>query len=303
MIKKQLDTGVITKSTSPWASPMVFVKKKDGTTRPCVDYRRLNELTRKDAYPLPSIQDCLDSLSGATLYSTLDLQSGYWQIKVDEQDRHKTAFATRSGLFEYVSMPFGLCNAPSTFQRCMELVVGGLQWKTLLVYLDDVIIFASSTDEMVQRMDEVFTRLGHAGLKLRPDKCSLFQKQVTYRGHIVSGDGIGPDPQKIQAIKEWTTPRNTTDIRAFLGLCSYYRRFIKGFSARAHPLLKLLEACQVFKWTEECKNAFQDLKEALMGDEVMAYPQDEGLYILDTDASDSAVGATLSQMQWCTRSG
>ena len=300
LIQKQLEAGVIRKSSSPWSSPMVYVKKKDGTIRPCVDYRRLNQVTVKDAYPLPSIQACLDSLAEATTYSTLDLQSGYWQITVREEDRCKTAFAASSGgLFEYVTMPMGLCNGPSTFERAMELILSGLQWRTLLVYLDDIIIFATSAQEMMLRMDEVFSRLSQAGLKLKADKCHLFQEQVRFLGHTVSKNGIGPDPEKVQAIHEWPRPRNVTDVRAFLGLCSYYRRYIRGFSEKARPLFKLLEAGEVFQWTSECESAFQNLKGVLSGNEVLAYPRDEGLYILDTDASNVGIGATISQMQWC----
>ena len=299
IIKSQLASGVVRESTSPWASPMVYVRKKDGSTRPCVDYRRLNELTKKDAYPLPRIDDCLDCLGGASLFSTLDLQSGYWQIEVNEEDKPKTAFTCRSGLWEYNMMPFGLCGAPSTFERCMELVMRGLQWKTLLIYLDDLIIYSTNFGEHISRLDEVFNRLSKAGFKLKPSKCQLFQEEVEFLGHVVTKDGVKPDMQKVKAVTEWPVPRNITDVRSFLGLCSYYRRFIIKFSTRASPLNQLLEKERPFIWTPECQRAFDDLKSALTGEEVMAYPQDDGLYILDTDASNTGIGATLSQLQWC----
>ncbi|KAK3102100.1 hypothetical protein FSP39_008757 [Pinctada imbricata] len=168
---EQLDNGVIQPSASAWASPVVLVRKKDNTVRWCIDYRKLNNATKKDAYPLPRIDTCLDCLSTAKVFSTLDLQSGYWRLEIAEEDRHKTAFITKYGLFEYRKMPFGLCNAPSTFQRCMELILKGLQWKTLLIYLDDVIIYSSDVQSHLDQLDVVLTRLHGAGLKLKPSKC------------------------------------------------------------------------------------------------------------------------------------
>ena len=301
VLESQLKAGVIQESTSPWASPMVFVRKKDGTTRPCVDYRKLNDVTRRDAYPLPRVDDCLDCLSGAKIFSTLDLQSGYWQIEMKEEDRPKTAFVTRSGLYEYITMPFGLCNAPSTFERCMELILKGLQWRTLLIYLDDIIIMSSTFSEHIERLDEVLRRLGTAGLKLKPSKCELFQTEVLFLGHLITQDGVKPDPSKVSAVQNWPLPKNVTDVRSFLGLCSYYRRFIAQFATIASPLHRLLEAGQTFKWTSDCQAAFDRLKAALTGDKVMSYPSDDGLFIIDTDASDTGIGATLSQLQWCDR--
>ncbi len=297
IIEQQLRAGIITESTSPWASPLVFVRKRDGTTRICVDYRRVNDLTSFCAYPLPRIADCLDCMHGAKIFSTLDLQAGYWQIEVKPEDRPKIAFICRRGLFEYVTMPFGLCNAPSTFERCMELIMRGLQWKTLLIYLDDLIIFSSTFDDHIARLDEVFSRLGKAGLKLKPSKCALFQEKVIFLGHLITSEGVGPDPQKVEAVRDWPTPKNITGVRSFLGLCSYYRRFICGFAHIAGPLHSLLEAGQAFVWSDECQQAFETLKSKLIGADVMSYPNDDGLFILDTDASDTGIGATLSQMQ------
>ena len=298
IIADQLKAGVIRESSSPWSSPLVYVKKKDGTTRQCVDYRKLNEVTKKDAYPLPRMEDCLDCLGGAQVFSTLDLQSGFWQIEIEEDDRQKTAFSTRNGHYEYVTMPFGLCNAPSTFERAMELLMKGLQWKTLILYLDDIIVMAPSFDDHLTRLDEVLSRLSAAGLKLKSSKCSLFRPEVAYLGHIVSENGIKPDPDKIRRIKNWTTPTSITDVRSFLGLCSYYRRFIRGFSSIAAPLNKLLEKSNKFEWNDDCDQAFDDLKKTLVSDSVMAYPRDGGLFILDTDASATGIGAVLSQLQW-----
>ena len=229
IIEAQLEAGVIRESTSAWSSPLVYVKKRDGTTRPCVDYRKLNDVTKKDAYPLPRIDECLDCLGGAKMFSTLDLQSGYWQIEINEEDRHKTAFSTRTGHYEYVTMPFGLCNAPSTFERAMELIMRGLQWKSLIIYLDDLIILSSNFDQHIDRLDTVLGRLGKAGLKLKPSKCALFKSEVAYLGHIVTPNGIKPDPEKVSKIQNWPQPRTVSDIRSFVGLCSYYRRFIHSW--------------------------------------------------------------------------
>ena len=297
-IREQLAAGVLRESKSPWASPVVFVRKKDGSARPCVDYRKLNDVTRKDAYPLPRIDDCLDSMSGANLFSTIDLQSGYWQIEVKESDRPKTAVVTRYGLYEYQTMPFGLCNAPSTFQRCMELVLRGMQWKILLVYLDDIIVFSSDFEQHVSNLEEVLERLSEAGLKLKPSKCEFFRKEVSFLGHVVTAAGIKTDPRKVEAVQEWAVPNTVTELRSFLGFCSYYRKFIRNFADIAGPLHRLLEAGRTFAWDSDCQKAFEKLKSRLAGDTVMAYPNDTDMFILDTDASDRAIGSALSQLQW-----
>ena len=302
IIQDQLDRNVIRESSSPWSSPLVYVRKKDGSTRLCVDYRRLNEVTNKDAYPLPKLSDCLDSLGGCAYFSTLDILSAYYQVEVDEKDREKTAFVCKHGLFEYLVMPFGLCNAPSTFQRLMELVMRGLQWKILLIYLDDLIIYANSFSEELDRLDTVFTRLKEAGLKLKAEKCFLFRTEVAFLGHLVSSTGIKPHPSKIETIKNWPTPKNLTELRSFLGFCSYYRRYIRGFSVRASAMNRLLEAGRPFIWSKECEHSFCDLKSSLTGKEVMAFPEDDGLFILDCDASDYGVGGALSQMQFSEHS-
>jgi transposase InsO family protein len=295
-IDEMLDRNVIEKSSGPWASPVVLVRKKDGSTRFCVDYRKLNEATIKDAYPLPRIDETLDHLAGARWYSTLDLLSGYWQVEVEAKDRAKTAFITKRGLFQFKVMPFGLCNAPATFERLMDTVLSGLHWTTCLVYLDDIIVLGRSFEGMMANLESVFTRLSSAGLKMKAKKCSLFAREVEYLGHIISENGVSTDPKKIEAIKTWIEPTSVKDIRSFLGLCSYYRRFIKGFATIAKPLHKLTHKNVKFVWSKECQEAFDSLKYHLIHSPILAYPDFGKSFILDTDASDSGIGAVLSQL-------
>ena len=200
MLQDMMSKQIIKPSTSPWASPIVLVRKKDGTLRFCVDYRKLNALTRKDAYPLPRIDDALDTLAGSKWFTTLDLISGYWQVEVSDEDREKTAFCTPDGLFEFNVMPFGLCNAPATFQRLMDAVLAGLQWNSCLVYLDDVIIPGKDFEDHLQNIRIVLERLRQAGLKLHPNKCYFGKKQVAFLGHIVSEDGVATDPHKTSKV-------------------------------------------------------------------------------------------------------
>ncbi len=296
-IQGLLDRGLISPSDSPWSSQVTLAMKKDGKYRLCLDLRKVNALTKKDSYPLPRIDDSIDALSGAQWFCTLDLSSGYWQVELDESAREKTAFAVKGGLYCWNVMPFGLCNAPGTFERLMERVLRGLHWKTLLVYLDDIVTFGATVPETISRLEEVFERLRSAGLKLKPRKCQLFQKEVHYLGFIVSSEGVRTEPEKVQCVKEWPTPTCVKDVRSFVGLVAYYRRFIANFSKIAKPLYKLTEKNCEFVWSVDCESAFQQLKECLINAPILAYPKAEGQYILDCDASAYAIGGVLSQEQ------
>ena len=271
-VEKMYEQGIIDKSTSPWCSPVVLVRKKDGTTRFCVDYRRLNDVTRKDSFPLPRVHSTLDALNGSQWFSTLDLKSGYWQVELEESAKEKTAFSYGKGLWQFNVMPFGLCNAPATFERLMESVLAHMPWETCLVYLDDIIVLGKSFDEHLDNLTRVFERLRNSNLKLSTTKCCLCQTQVTYLGYVVTRNGIEPDPKKIEAVRSWPVPLNVQELRSFLGLCSYYRRFVRDFAKMAKPLHSLTHKNASFKWTEECQEAFVKLKEHLSQSPILIYP-------------------------------
>lgn len=222
-----LADGIIEESCSPWASPVVLVKKKCGAWRFCVDYRRLNSVTIQDSHPLPRVDDTLDALAGSRWFSTLDFSNGYWQVEVAEQDREKTAFTTGQGLYQWRSMPMGLSNSPATFQRMMELVLRGLPWHICMVYLDDILIYSGTFEEHLTHLKEVFSRIQSAGLKLNPGKCHLARDHVVFLGHVVSEKGLQPDPRNTEKVRNWPVPQSPSEVRAFVGLCSYYRRFVK----------------------------------------------------------------------------
>ena len=294
MVTEMEKQGVVRASVSPWASPIVLVPKKDGSTRFCVDYRRLNAVTRKDVYPLPRIDDILDTLRQSKYFSTLDLSAGYWQIELDPQSREKSAFTTPGGLFEFNRMPFGLCNAPATFQRLMQAVLAGLEGQTCFVYIDDILVCSRTFDDHLMHLKQVFERLRRAGLKLKPRKCVFLKPDIQYLGHVISRSGISPDPGKTDKIRKYPEPIDVTTLRQFLGLASYYRRFIPCFAKVAAPLHALTKKGTEFQWTRE---AFERLKHLLCSAPVLAYPRfgSDQSFILETDASYSGLGAILAQ--------
>ena len=296
-VTKMLQQGIVQPSTSPWSSPVVMVKKRDGTWRFCIDYRKLNAVTHQDAYPLPRIDETLDSLAGSTYFTTLDLAAGYWQVGIEECDKEKTAFSTRRGHFEFNVMPFGLTNAPATFQCLMECVLAGLTGEQCLIYLDDIIVFSSTFDEHLQRLANVFAALRGAGLKLKPSKCFFAQKEVHYLGYVISTAGVSPDPAKTEVVSSYPIPTDSKQLRQFLGLANYYRRFVPDYSKIAEPLHKLLRKGATYNWNTACHEAFTELKHRLVTPPVLTYPDFKLPFLLYTDASDFALGAVLSQVQ------
>lgn len=296
-VQEMLERGIIEPSNSAWSAPVVLVKKRDGTDRFCVDYRKLNAVTRKDSYPLPRTDDVLDALHGAQYFTSLDLMSGYHQVKMEEDSRDKTAFVTHSGLFQFLVLPFGLCNAPSTFQRLIECMLRGLNWKICLLYLDDIIIFSKTFQEHIEHIKLVFGRLRAANVKLKPSKCYFASHKVEFLGHVVSREGVQPNESKINVVKDYPRPRNVTDVRAFLGLCNYYRRFVQGFAKMAAPLNQLTRKAARFTWTEDHQLAFDKLKTALTTTPILAFPDFKEEFHLFVDASQDAIGITLGQIQ------
>lgn len=303
ILEKEIDRlkkeGFIEKSDSPWSAQTVLVKKKDGSWRMCVDYRKLNEKTVKDAYPIPRIDDNLDVLSGAKWFTTLDCNMAYHQVPLEEEDKPKTAFATPiGGLYQFTTMPFGLCNAPATFQRIVEKALEGLQWRIAVLYLDDIIVYSSSFEEHFADLELIIERLKKAGLKLKAKKCFFFRHEISYLGYLISECGLKPDPSKCDTVRNVSRPRCVKEVRQFLGLTSYYRRFVKGYSEIARPIYDLTKANAKWNWDGNCETAFQTLKEKLTTAPVLAFPDvNGGQFILDCDASNSGIGAVLSQLQ------
>ena len=299
-IKEMMATNVIQHSTSPWAAPVILVEKKSGELRFCIDYRKLNSLTKKDSFPLPRIDSTLDRLYGKKFFTTLDLASGYWQIELDDPSKEKTAFIVENNLYEFIRMPFGLCNAPATFQRVMNYILRDVSGIKALVYLDDVIIFSETFEDHLRDIKEVFTLIQNAGLKLKLKKCQFMKKSVQYLGHIISRDGIGPDPKTIEKIANYKTPISADEVRSFLGLAGYYRRFIPNFGSIAQPLTAKTHKDVVknkFIWTDIDQKAFDFLRTCLITPPLLAYPDFNLEFLLFTDACDYGIGSVLSQMQ------
>src|SRR5205085_1516295 len=319
---KMLKKGVIKKSKSPWSSPVVLIKKKDGEIRFCIDYRKLNGYTKIDSHPLPRIDDTIDALQGMQYFTTVDCASGYWQVEMNEKDKEKTAFITHEGLYEWNVMPFGLCNAPATFQRLMQEVLDDLIYTKVLVYIDDIIIYSKTFEQHLQDIEEVFGKLKKAMLKLKLEKCDFIKNEVKFLGYVVGKDGIKADEDKIKKVKEYPRPTTIGELKGFLGLASFYRKFIEGFSKIAKPLLKLTEGIRYERvtkkegvnvgigkkinrmingkniekdWGKEQEEAFQLLKEKLTTAPILVYPNFEKRFRLYTDASGQALGAVLQQ--------
>ena len=302
-IRSLLEKGLIRPSSSAWGFPVLFVPKGPGW-RMCIDYRLLNNVTKKDGYPLPRIQDCLDSIGKAKYLSKIDLTSGYWQIEVNEHSIPKTAFNTRSGKYEFLTMPFGLTNAPATFQRIMNEALRDLTHRYVIVYLDDIVIYSDSAEEHEAHLQEVFRRLDKAGLYAKPSKCKIGVSELEFCGHIVGNGKCRPMADKITMITSWPQPRNVHEVRQFLGLASYYRRFIKSFARIAAPLSDLLiepderlrkQRFRSIRWNARCAYAFKELKRLLSSEPVLQQIDDSNPFQIETDCSEWALGCVLLQ--------
>lgn len=299
-LKRQLTDmlakGFIRPSHSPFGAPVLFVQKKDGSKRLCVDYRALNRQTVKNRYPLPLIDDVLDHLAGAKWFTTLDLHSGYHQVRITPQDIPKTAFRTKYGHYEYVVMPFGLCNAPATFQRLMNDLLRDFLDDFVCVYLDDIIVFSPDRETHLVHVTKVLDCLRAEKLYVKLKKCSFFQRSVEYLGHIVTPEGVKVDPKKVEVVKNWPQPQNSRELLSFLGLAGYFRRFIPHFSKIAQPLYQLTQQSVKFEWSPACQESFQHLRLRLTSAPVLRLPNKHGTFIVSCDASGFAVGAMLEQV-------
>ncbi|CAK9829637.1 Retrovirus-related Pol polyprotein from transposon 17.6 [Anthophora retusa] len=299
-MKEMLDKKIIEPSDSPYNSPVWVVPKKSDASgkqkwRIVIDFRKLNELTDQDAYPLPDIDDILSQLGNAKFLSVLDLSSGFHQIPMDENSKKYTSFSTPQGHYHYNRMPFGLKNAPATFQRMMDTALRGLINKHCFVCLDDIIIFGQSIEEHNRNLAIVLQRLKELGLKLQPDKCEFLKPELEYLGHVITAEGVKPNPKKLEAVKNFKLPKTPTDIKSFLGLAGYYRKFIRNFSKIAKPLTDLTKKDTPFRWTEKEQNSFDTLKEKLCSSPVLKFPNFNEQFVLTTDASNEGLGAILSQ--------
>ena len=294
-LQELLEKGFIRPSVSPWGAPVLFVKKKDGTLRLCIDYRQLNKLTIKNKYPLPRIDDLFDQLKGASIFSKIDLRSGYHQLRIKDADEHKTAFRTRYGHYEFLVMPFGLTNAPAAFMDLMNRVFRPYVDQFVVVFIDDILMYSKDQESHDTHLRVVLETLRKEQLYAKLSKCEFWMNEVSFLGHIVSKEGIRVDPKKIEVVVEWKSPRNVTEVRSFLGLAGYYRRFVKGFSMTAAPMTRLLQKNVKYEWSEKCQRSFDKLKAFLTEAPVLTQPTCGREYVTFSDASLNGLGCVLMQ--------
>lgn len=297
---KQIDTllkhDIIRPSESAYSSPILLVKKKGKAEYRCViDFRKLNSQTVKSALPLPLLEECLDNMGGSSSFCLVDFKSGFFQLELAEEDKHKTAFTTGTELYEFNRLPQGLCNSPGTFQALMEKVLKGMNGKQCVIYLDDVCFFSKCFEDTFKALQEAFGRFRAANLTLRVDKCKFFMREIKFLGHILNEQGIAPDPDNLIKVKEWPRPTNPKEVKGFVALCGYYRRMVKDFAQIASPLHALTKKDVNYEWSEECEHAFTTLREKLVTQPIVTYPNFDKPFALTCDASSNAVGAVLSQ--------
>ncbi|GJW36047.1 reverse transcriptase domain-containing protein [Tanacetum coccineum] len=296
-LKELSDKGFIRPSSSPWGAPVLFVKKKDGSFRMCIDYRELNKLMVKNRYPLPRIDDLFDQLQGSSIYSKIDLRSGYHQLRVREEDIPKTAFRTRYGHYEFQVMPFGLTNAPAVFMDLMNRVCKPYLDKFVIVFIDDILIYSKNKQEHAEHLKLILELLKKEQLYAKFSKCEFWIPKVQFLGHVIDSQGIHVDPAKIESVKDWASPKSATEIRQFLGLAGYYRRFIEGFSKIAKPMTKLTQKKIKFDWSDKAEAAFQLIKQKLCSAPILALPEGNEDFIAYCDASIKGLGAVLMQRE------
>ncbi|KAH9088485.1 hypothetical protein LEN26_019472 [Aphanomyces euteiches] len=295
-LNQYLDLGLIRPSKSPWSSPVLMIRKPDGSIRFCIDYRKLNSVTVKDSYPMPRIDDLLDVLGRTKLFSTMDIASGYWNVPMAKDSIEKTAFTCKYGLYKWLVMPFGLCNAVPCFERLMEHILIDYKWRTCLVYLDDCIVYSEDFGSHLIRLSQVLTKFREAGFKLKMSKCKWGRSSVPFLGHIVTPAGILPNPEKIKSVLRVKPLKDASEVRAFLGLAGYFRRFVRDFSKLAAPLTNLLTAEQ-FIWSTACDEALESLKRSVVSPPILAHPDFDLFFSIWFDASHIAVGVVLMQKQ------
>jgi hypothetical protein len=296
-LQELLDRGFIRPSVSPWGAPVLFVKKKDGSMRLCINYRGLNKVTIKNRYPLPRIDDLFDQLQGSQVFSKIDLRSGYHQLKIQEKDVQKTAFRTRYGHYEFLVMPFGLTNAPAAFMDMMNQIFREHVDRCVVVFIDDILIYSKSQEEHVEHLRIVLSILRKHQLFAKFKKCEFWLDNVAFLGHVVTKEGIAVDPGKVEAVVNWVRPSNAHEVRSFLGLAGYYRRFVDGFSRLAAPLTRLTRKNEKFQWSEECEQSFQELKQRLVTAPVLTLPSGSNGFVIYSDASHKGLGCVLMQQE------
>ena len=296
-IESLLKHGFIEPSTSEWRSPVVMIPKKDGTYRMATDFRKINSVIKTQNFPIPRLEDVWDLIgeSKPTVFSCLDLQSGFYQLKMDESTKHKSSFVTRNGQFLWNRVPFGMKTSPVAFCKTLTTALKGLLNTCCIVYVDDILCFSKDLESHKRDLQLIFDRLEKAGLTLKTDKCQFAKPSVKYLGHILSAEGVTPNPEKIEIIKNYPRPANVKQVRQFLGLSQYYRRFQKNYSKIAKPLHSLTQKDVEWNWTEECQAAFEQLRTNLIEPPILAYPDLNKPFILTTDASDVSIGYILSQ--------
>jgi hypothetical protein len=297
-IEDMLKNDIIEPSMSNWGSPVVLIKKRNGEYRFAIDYRKINLVSKPISWPLPRLEDVFDTIgeSKAQIFSVLDLRSGFWQIPLDPETKDRSAFTTHSGHYQFKKLPFGLRNAPMSFQMVMSEVLRGLNWKCSLVYIDDILCFSKDIPSHLKHLEAIFDRLDQADLKLNPTKCKFAAKRVTYLGHVLSKHGVEVDHEKTKAITTYPVPKSAKDVKAFIGVCNYYRRFVKGFAEIASPLNKLLQKDVPFEWSSACQSAFEKLKQTLVSAPILAFPNFDKQFILRVDASGYSISYILAQL-------